>query len=184
KRALQQDSRLPLRDDAPLLGLVSRLDGQKGIDLLLAALPDLLQDDLQVVILDSGRAHYEQRLAALAHCVSNGKILLAYLPDEQIERMIRAGLPRLTERTLTDPADLRAELATIRRRGYATADGEFEEGMNAVSAPLRDQRGEVIAAVTVSGPVYRLPRARLTQLARSVMAAAEELSRRLGYKEA
>lgn len=119
-----------------------------------------------------------------AHCVSNGKVLLAHLPDEQLARVIQAGLPRLTERTLTRPADLRAELAAIRRRGYATAEGEFEEGMNAVSAPVRNQRGEVVAAVTVSGPVYRLPRTRLTELAQSLMAAAEAISRRLGYKEA
>ena len=68
KRALQEDSRLPVRPDVPVLGVVSRLEPQKGVDLLLAALPALLQDDVQVVVLGTGfQRYFQDALARLAH---------------------------------------------------------------------------------------------------------------------
>jgi DNA-binding IclR family transcriptional regulator len=115
------------------------------------------------------------------HCVANGKALLAFQPEPAIERVLSAELPRFTERTIADPERLRAELAAVRRRGYATALGEIEEGLNAVAAPIRDAGGHVVAAVSVSGPAYRVMAKRVAELAAMTVAAAGQISVRLGY---
>ena len=114
------------------------------------------------------------------NCGSTGKVLLAYQPEEEIEQIIAKGLPPRTDKTITDPGRLREELAKIRQKGYATTLEEFEEGLNAVAAPVRDYTGRVIAAVSVSGPSYRVSLERISELAELVMRIAEEISRRLG----
>ena len=83
--------------------------------------------------------------------------------------------------TITDPGVLRAELADIRVRGWAATEGEYEIGLNAVAAPVRDANGDVIAAVSVSGPSFRLPADIFGQIAPRVVAATDPLSRRLGH---
>ena len=99
------------------------------------------------------------------HCVSTGKVLLAYRPQEDVGRIIAQGLPCRTDKTITDPGRLREELANIRQRGYATGLEELEEGLNAVAAPVRDHTGEVLAAVSVSGPSYRVSLEKISELA-------------------
>jgi IclR family transcriptional regulator, acetate operon repressor len=115
------------------------------------------------------------------HCVANGKVLLAFQPAAQIERVLAAPLARFTERTITDPERLRAELAGARRRGYVTAFGEIEDGLNTVAAPLRDANAQVIAAVSVSGPAYRVQAKRIVDLAALTVDAATRISARLGF---
>jgi DNA-binding IclR family transcriptional regulator len=72
----------------------------------------------------------------LPHSVSSGKALLAYLPEQRVEHILAEGLPRFTERTITDPAYLREELAQIRQQGYAVAREELEEASSASLVPL------------------------------------------------
>jgi DNA-binding IclR family transcriptional regulator len=117
------------------------------------------------------------------HCTSNGKVLLAHLPDREVDRVLSRPLERLTPNTIVDPAVLRGQLREARARGYAYTVEELEVGLNAVAAPVREARGEVVAAVSLAGPAYRLPRARIPELARLVVEAAGEVSRRLGYVE-
>lgn len=114
------------------------------------------------------------------HCVANGKALLAFQPAELIERVLAGLLPRYTERTIADPERLRAELAGVRRLGYATALGEIEEGLNAVAAPVRDASGQVVAAVSVSGPAYRVKAKDVVDLGALAVGAAAKISARLG----
>ena len=109
------------------------------------------------------------------HCVANGKALLAWRPAAEIARVLARPLARFTERTIIDPAALRAELAVVREYGYAQALGEAEVGLNAVAAPVRDGSGQVVAAVSVSGPAYRVAADRIAELA---------LVRDLGYAQA
>jgi DNA-binding IclR family transcriptional regulator len=115
------------------------------------------------------------------HCVANGKALLAACAPPDVERILSGPLPRFTERTIADPQALRRELAAVRERGYAQALGEIEEGLNAVAAPVRDAAGAVIAAVSVSGPAYRVTADRIAELGALVAAAAAEISDRLGF---
>ncbi|MFH8341695.1 IclR family transcriptional regulator [Streptomyces sp. AM6-12] len=115
------------------------------------------------------------------HATSSGKVLLAHLPPAARESLLARPLHRFTERTVTDAARLRDELATVVERGYGVTVEELEPGLAAVAAPVRAHDGEVIAAISVSGPVYRLNPDRLAETARRTVAAATELSRRMGY---
>ena len=93
------------------------------------------------------------------HAVANGKVLLAYgaIP-------VPRGLERYTDRTITDPAALTAELARVRERGYATAVGELEDELVAVAAPVFDTAGTCVAALSVSGPAFRMTPDSLAEL--------------------
>jgi DNA-binding IclR family transcriptional regulator len=114
------------------------------------------------------------------HCVAPGKVIMAALAEREVVRIVKRGLPRHTERTIVDLEPLLEELARIRRRGYATAIGEFEPGTNAVAAPVHDARGQVIAAVDVWGPTFRLTPRRIPELAAQVRETAAAISVRLG----
>ncbi|MFW0795826.1 IclR family transcriptional regulator [Gordonia sp. CPCC 205515] len=117
------------------------------------------------------------------HATSSGKVLIAHLSDEERHDLIKAaGLDTLTKRTLTSVADLDRELALVARDGYALTIEEFEEGLTAVAAPVRDHLGAVIAAVSVSGPVYRLSEEKAREIAPQVVAAADAVSWRMGYQ--
>lgn len=114
------------------------------------------------------------------HANASGKILLASLAEREVLRIVRLGLTRYTDRTLTELEPLLADLARARRRGYATAAGELEQGLNAVAAPVRDARGQVIAAVEVWGPAFRLSPRRLPELAAEARRSAAAITVRLG----
>jgi DNA-binding IclR family transcriptional regulator len=116
------------------------------------------------------------------HATSSGKVLLAWADKTHREKLLAdAGLARFTRGTITTPARLERELATARRQGYATTVEEYEQGLNAVAAPIRGQHGQVVAAVSASGPTFRLTPSRMEQLASTVIAAADEISHFLGY---
>jgi DNA-binding IclR family transcriptional regulator len=115
------------------------------------------------------------------HCTSNGKVLLAYATDAERERMLSTPLTRLTPRTITDLRKLRAQLAEVRARGYAQTLEELEEGLNAVAAPVRGMSGDVIAALSVSGPAFRMRAVDLPRFGKLTADAALAASRRLGY---
>ena len=114
------------------------------------------------------------------HCVASGKVLLAALAEREVLRIVRKGLPAYTERTVTELEPLLEELARVRRRGFATALGEYELGLNAVAAPVHDARGAVIAAVDIWGPAFRLTPRRIPELAAQAREAAAAISVRLG----
>ena len=115
------------------------------------------------------------------HCVANGKALLAYLPAAELARRLAEPLVAFTPHTITDPAALAAELARVRAQGYAGAVSEFEIGLNAVAAPIFAADGAVVAALSISGPAYRLPLKRLPDFAARTVATARQISTQLGY---
>jgi IclR family pca regulon transcriptional regulator len=88
-----------------------------------------------------------------AYATSMGRVMLAHLSPEQLDGYLaRTDRPRLTERTLTEAADLRAELDRVRGQGYACVDQELEPGLRSAAAPVTDASGSVRAAVNVSMP--------------------------------
>lgn len=87
--------------------------------------------------------------------VSSGKVLLAHAPASVIDA-VAANLPALTSRSITDPGRLRAELAQIRAQGFAVAFGEVNDDARGVASPLRNRHGDVVAAVSIAGPMERL----------------------------
>lgn len=115
------------------------------------------------------------------HATSSGKVLLASTAAPARRMLLEdAGLAPFTDRTVTSIARLERQLAAVARDGYAVSTEEFEEGLNAVAAPIRDSTGEVVAALSVSGPVYRLTALRAREIAPDVVAAANAVSRRMG----
>ena len=116
-----------------------------------------------------------------AHCTSNGKILLAFGPEDLRERILSGPLERRTARTIVDRAKLRAELEAVCSRGWARTVEELEEGLNAVSAPVLGAAASLLAAVSVAGPAFRLRPAELPGLARLAIEAADAISLRMGY---
>lgn len=114
------------------------------------------------------------------YCTAEGKALIAFQPPAAIEWIFSAELERRTPRTVVDPTALKAVLAIVRVRGYATDDEEYERGVRSIAAPITDDSGNAVAAVGISGPTHRLTRNRLQQLARYINAAAKAISARFG----
>ncbi len=115
-----------------------------------------------------------------AHATSSGKVLLAHEPQLDLEALLSADLPRYTEHTITERAVLAHELDTVRRQGWASSIEEYELGLNALAAPVRDHDGTVVAAISVAGPSFRLTREDLPAVAPRLLQAADEFGRRLG----
>ncbi|WP_327044252.1 IclR family transcriptional regulator [Microbispora sp. NBC_01189] len=115
------------------------------------------------------------------HATSSGKVLLAHLDRRHREDLLRAaGLERYTPGTVTSVEALERELAGVREHGYALSLEELEVGLNAIAAPVRSFRGEVVAAVSASGPAYRFSEKRMRELAPVLVKGAGEISHRLG----
>lgn len=119
-----------------------------------------------------------------AHCTSLGKVLLAFQPQAVIDQVLEAGLTRYTATTITDPARVKDELREIRSARVAYNNGEYRTDAVAVAAPVWDHRGNLVAAVSASGPAYRLTGPRMAELTDIVRAAAERLSTSLGASAA
>jgi DNA-binding IclR family transcriptional regulator len=115
------------------------------------------------------------------HATASGKILLAHLDEAGLKEFLTSPLHRYTAHTLTEPASLEPELARVREQGWAATTEEFEIGLNALAAPIRDATGEVVAAVGVSGPSYRLTAESYPAAAKTLLAGAMDISARLGY---
>jgi DNA-binding IclR family transcriptional regulator len=114
------------------------------------------------------------------HATSNGKVLLSELDDAELKRAVPA-LPRVTDRTVTSRSKLRGDLAEVREAGYAVVVGELEVGLTAAAAPIRSAHGDIIASMSISGPTYRLTEEKLEEVVPMLVAAATEVSHRLGW---
>lgn len=118
-----------------------------------------------------------------AYCTSVGKAILAYLPAEALAAYLGSTeLRPLTSKTITSPTLLKAQLRRIADQGYAFDDEEVHEGVRGVAAPVRDYSGEVVAAITITGPASRITRSKLPELAGKLIKAADNISSRLGYR--
>jgi len=118
-----------------------------------------------------------------ANCTGSGKLLLAYLPVEQLDVLLDGwDLATRTEQSVADPAVLRAQLAEIRERGWAENFSETESEVGSVAAPIHDADGAVVAAISVVVPTEDLTRDSLKRYSRPCMDAAAAISRRLGYR--
>jgi len=116
------------------------------------------------------------------HATSSGKVLLAWRDPAAVAELVGpAPLQRFTPATITSPTALAAELARVRTHGYAVTVEEFEIGLNAMAAPVREHGGQVVAAVSASGPAYRFTEARMRELAGALLAGAREISHRMGH---
>ncbi|MCX6471499.1 MAG: IclR family transcriptional regulator [Corynebacteriales bacterium] len=159
-------------------------------------LAEAVGETVNLAILDSGRAVNVTEAngspgislrtwvgqSCPAHATSSGKVLLAALDDTRLDMAVGTTLERFTSSTIGDLDALRAELGDIRRRGWAHAREELEEGLTAVAAPIRDHTGDVVAALSISGPTFRMSDDRLPTLSAEAVDAADAISVRLGHR--
>jgi IclR family transcriptional regulator, acetate operon repressor len=122
------------------------------------------------------RAFFPPGTVSPMHVSGIGKALLAWAPAAVLARLVGRGLPGFTPRSLTDAAALTADLAATRGRGFAIDDEERTEGMRCVAAPVFNAYGEAVAGLSVSGPAFRLPPARLAEIGARVRAAADTVT--------
>ena len=108
-------------------------------------------------------------------CTSVGKLILASLDDHELELFLRHPIAPRTPLTLTDPVAVRAEVDVVRRTGVATSIGDYEVGVNGISAAAYDAHGRPVAFIAVTGPDVRLTTASLPGVGPIVLDAAAEL---------
>ncbi|HLI13512.1 MAG TPA: IclR family transcriptional regulator C-terminal domain-containing protein [Alphaproteobacteria bacterium] len=152
-------------------------------------------ESVNLAVLDAGEVVFlsqvecRQMMRALAppggrvgaHCSGVGKALLSVLPDAEIAAILhRRGLPRFTRNTVDTPARLKQDLALARERGYALDDEEQAIGLRCVAAPIHDEYGEPLAAISLSGPKARITDDRIPALGMLVKRVAGEITAALG----
>jgi DNA-binding IclR family transcriptional regulator len=176
-----------------------------GLDLRGRARPylDRLQDEFGETvffcILDEGQVFYVEKVEsqrsvrtactvgsrAPAYCTAVGKAMLAELPEAEVSKIVRRwGLKAVTPKTITTTTALKAELRAVRARGYAIDDEEKEEGLRCIGAAVRSHSGKLAAAMSISGPAFRMTKERVPEIGRALMEAANKLSAELGYQAA
>ncbi len=118
-----------------------------------------------------------------AHSSAVGKVLLSHLPEEELNGLIKEkGLPKRTENTITDLVQLKEHLKAVRNQGYAVDDEENEKGIRCVAAPIYNEVGRAVAAVSISGPAFQVTKKRVQEtLKKEVMETASKISQRLGF---
>ena len=180
--------------------LSNQLDFRKVAEPILRDLAEKTKQTAHLVILDREEVVYvdkietQQQAGGLKmasrigsrnpiHSSAVGKVLLAYYPEETWEAFLQdKGLPRRTGNTITDPEAFRKHLKDVRNQGYAIDDEENEQGIRCVGAPIFDGKGRPVAAVSVSGSVFQVTKKVVHDVMKGeVMAAAAEISRRLGF---
>jgi DNA-binding IclR family transcriptional regulator len=114
-----------------------------------------------------------------AFCTATGKAFLAYLPDAQVRKIFEQGVRKYTNRTNLSLGELCQSLRHVRDQGFAIAEEEYEEGVNAVAAPILDHHCCPIAAIAVVGPAFRLPGERMKRIGKSVKATAEQIAQEI-----
>lgn len=145
-------------------------------------------DEAEIVYIDKVdsaqrlRLHSWVGLRMHAHCTAAGKSILAHLPERELQRVLKHGLPPRTLNTITSEKRLRRELNEIRTRAYAIDDEEETKEIRCVGAAVLGLNRTVIGAISVSGPTGRMSIDVAHQIAPAVVAAAQEVSSRLGYR--
>jgi IclR family transcriptional regulator, KDG regulon repressor len=142
-------------------------------------------DQADVVFLDAIESPQRVKLAAAigqrlpAFATAAGRAILAFMPDEAVQDVLKRGMPQYTPQTRSSPEAFFEGLRLVRERGFALDEREFEEGIDAIAAPILDQSGLPIAAVSVAGPSYRLVHDRLLEIGPSVLATARDITREI-----
>ena len=178
-----------------LAGIVlEQIDLREVATPYLNQLAELTQETVNMVVLSGGECmnidgvasprpiRYVGRIGRRTpcHCTAAGKVLLAYLPVAAREKILEEPVTRFTAKTIVDLAALAQNLTTIGQQGYAITHEEHQQDLSAVAAPIFDHTNQVVAAVTVSGPTYRIGPGEIEALVEPVLNIARQISARLG----
>ena len=181
--------------------LLGQLDLRKEAELFLRNLAQRTKETVHLVILDGNEIVYLDKLETEphtgglrmasrvgsrnpAHSCAVGKALMAYLPAEALARIVEEkGLPKRTGNTITDYNQLKEHMTLVRKQGYAVDDEENERGIRCVGAPIFNEAGKAVAAISVSGPAFRVTKKSVQEkLKKEVMETALRISQRLGFR--
>ena len=175
----------------------AELEIRKAAAPFIRELNDELDETVHLTVLDGDEVLYVECLEsskrlrtysvigvhAPLYCTSVGKAILAFLEPSERETLIASmRLKKFTDNTITDKVFLMDELRMIAQRGYAVDNMEHEEGLRCIGAPIRDYTGKTFAAISVSGPTQRVTLGNVSEIGKVVMAAADNISRQLGYR--
>jgi IclR family acetate operon transcriptional repressor len=147
----------------------------------------VIRDGLRVVYIDKVessktiRMHSQVGLRNPMYCTGVGKALLAYSPSALTDAVIAEGLVPFTRHTLSTPGTLLSDLEQIRLRGYSIDNGEHETEVRCVAAAVFNHLKEPAAAISISGPEWRMTEERITPAGELIRETALELSAKLGY---
>jgi DNA-binding IclR family transcriptional regulator len=123
-------------------------------------------------------------IPAPLHCTGAGKAILAFLDDGNIENIINVkGLGKYTSTTITDKKALWIEIAAIRQKGYAVSNGEHDEIIRSIAAPVFNAEGRVVAALSALGVIFKMTPERIQEISEIVVAGARSLSSQIGFRE-
>lgn len=177
--------------------VLSSLDLRRIVHGQLQKLAAKFGETAHLVILEGGEAIYIDKVEgdsaigmysrlgkrAPIYCTAVGKVLVSEKTEPELQQMAQQQnfVPR-TPNTISSAEELIAEIAHVRRQGYALDDEELEIGLRCIAVPIRDNRGEIIAAVSISGPVTRLSDQKLPKMIENLKDAAYRISGQLGYK--
>jgi DNA-binding IclR family transcriptional regulator len=180
--------------------LLSQLDLRKEAEPYLRALVETTNETVHMVVMDRGEVVYIEKVeiehnpAGLrmasriglrnpAHSSAVGKILLSHMPEEELNNLVKEkGLPKRTDNTITDPGQLKEHLKTVRTQGYAVDDEENERGIRCLAAPIYNETGKAVAAISISAPAFRVTKKVIQEtLKKEVMETAFKISQRLGF---
>lgn len=141
-----------------------------------------------VIYLDVVEANQTVRVASRVglrlppFCTAVGKVLIASDSEEELRKKLPEHLEKRTDKTITDAKVLIEHLKKVHKQGYALDDEEYEEGVRCIAAPVRDYTGNVVAAISISGPAMRMTDKKIVDdLVQAVRDGGEEVSRRLGF---
>jgi len=146
-------------------------------------------DDADVVFIDVVESPQRVKLAAAvgqrlpAFATASGKAILAFLPDASVDHILEHGMRRYTPQTLLTPASLKMDIDAVRLRGFAVSEQEYEDGINAVSAPVFNLAHQPIAAVALAGPAYRLTPQRMLAIGPDMLTATQSITREFTMTE-
>ena len=177
------------------LEMLNNLDFRTEALPYMKELVEISRETVQLAVLDHGQVVVVERdhspetitvnlgLRADAHCTAEGKVILAYLPQQESMGILsKRPMRRYTQHTFTEISELLAHLDKVRTQGYAVNAEESAEGLRAVAAPVFDHTGKVIAALSITGPTSRLSLERIARLVTVLKEACRSVSARLGYR--
>jgi len=115
------------------------------------------------------------------HCTGVGKALLAFLPPEEISRILKSKREKYTENTIIERKKLEEELRKVKEKGFAVDNMEHEKGIRCIAAPIRNYENKVIASLSISGPSMRITKDKILQLSSMVKDAVYKISKDFGF---
>ena len=199
QRLVRQDSDGTYRMGIGVLGLASAcmadLDIRATAQPVLREIADATGQTVHLLVYSEGRVTYVDKVVGdspiqmasrigdtgTAYSTASGKAMLAFLGDDEFERVVALGMPARTAATITDPAELREHLTAVRERGCAYDDVENEDGIRCVAAPVFNHTGACVSAISLSGPAERVAANRKTYTG-VIVAGAARISRELGHE--